>query len=607
MNHPHMNHPPGSCSSTTLYKFICLDIDDKTGCCLLVPFLTTNDLLRLSECSKTLKNYRYYLSRIKIISRDKRGRCIMRSRPTEKRNLCHLLSEQRLAINVLCLADTRVVKVIDEMGWSCCQAVEALDLSGVKGQFVDCASLARGLLGGNLLQLQELILKGFICSVDSLERLMSALAEGACPHLRLLDLSNHSFEGGNAGEAIALALGSNNCRDLECLMMDGWLDHAMGQLPPIMRAIQRSKCPQLRELGLAGTLLSGQDTQALADTIGSGSLPCLETLELMWDSDEGDSVVAVMESLRTGVCANLRVLALNSALGRQGGEAVARALSSGQRHYLQELCLTELPMDDHVGGGQGILLAIKQGACPNLLKLTLSYCGRMGQQFCRFLFAAIQCGALTKLESLGLPSCPLGDAGIGQIAEALATGGCRQLQHLDLSDTAMEFRGAHSLAHALASGSISHLKTCDIHETRVGDRAMAMIIEALAARCPNLESLGAENTGMSRGAGEALCEAWSKGVFRSLRSVVISRNVEIGDAIVGRRLAEILKGGGGARLEVLDIGGCGMEREGAWKLAGVLASGVCPRLERLRVDGAWKTTFGALGKLSTRLKKIESL
>ena len=48
----------------SLSAFLHRDIE-REGHRILLPFLDTDDLLRLSECSKGLINYRYHLSRIK--------------------------------------------------------------------------------------------------------------------------------------------------------------------------------------------------------------------------------------------------------------------------------------------------------------------------------------------------------------------------------------------------------------------------------------------------------------------------------------------------------------------------------------------------------------
>jgi len=139
---PH--HIANSQRIPALYDFICTDIIKGLGHLLLVPFLTTNDLLQLSECSKPLVNYRQHLSRIKIVPHP--ATVIT---PGIRRALSQLLDEQQNLIELLSLSEFSLAPMLDHGGWYGCSKVKRLELSGkeIRGEFV--GSLCRGMSGGN--------------------------------------------------------------------------------------------------------------------------------------------------------------------------------------------------------------------------------------------------------------------------------------------------------------------------------------------------------------------------------------------------------------------------------------------------------------------------
>ena len=71
---------------------------------ILLPFLTTADRLHLSECSQGLINYRYHLSRVKIIPHPS-------SSPGMEESLYRLLSGQMLSV-VVEAEDEEVTKMV---------------------------------------------------------------------------------------------------------------------------------------------------------------------------------------------------------------------------------------------------------------------------------------------------------------------------------------------------------------------------------------------------------------------------------------------------------------------------------------------------------------
>jgi len=86
-----------------------------------IPFLTTHDLLRLSECSKALVPYRQHFSRIKLVRHPSPITPALRSA------LSRLLGEQQGDIVVLCLCHPSVVEALSYGG--CVAALKRKGLS----------------------------------------------------------------------------------------------------------------------------------------------------------------------------------------------------------------------------------------------------------------------------------------------------------------------------------------------------------------------------------------------------------------------------------------------------------------------------------------------
>ena len=96
-------HIASAPSRPRLREFLIRDISPE-GHRLLPPFLTTTDLLHLSECSQGLLDYRYHLSRVNITSP-------RWSTPAMDEGLTRLLSGQRLGIYITTL-EPKVLKII---------------------------------------------------------------------------------------------------------------------------------------------------------------------------------------------------------------------------------------------------------------------------------------------------------------------------------------------------------------------------------------------------------------------------------------------------------------------------------------------------------------
>ena len=413
----------------SLYDFIRRDIIRGEGNNILMPFLTTNDLLRLSECSKQLLDYRYQLSRVGIV---------LHPSPTflMKRALFQLMAKQVLGVEDLQIRDSAVLKLLGQGGWHpCCSRVKTLDLSGVTFDEQAVMGLEQALLGGNLLDLEELYFAK-IDLVPSFGPVTDCLAQGACPALCHLSFSN-TWLSSQMGEALGTTISLNHCKNLRCLELND-CDGDPEFFIPIATALQDGCGRMLQQLLMANTNLSGQGIRALGIAMEAGALPLLEVLKLSVDDSAGDDdVVHLMMALELGQCPQLRELACGSDLGPAGVEAFARALASGNCGRLQVLKLYIVLVDASL---MPVLDAIKEGACPDLRQFDLNNTG-IDEESYRALGETIQAGALSKLRGLRLmcndgvsDELPaLDDPAFHYIIKALQSRKCPDLVELDLS------------------------------------------------------------------------------------------------------------------------------------------------------------------------------
>ena len=568
--------------STFLYHFIRGDIIDKEGHRILVPFLRTNDLLRLSECSKSLVKYRYYMSRIKLVPHPSMAK------PAMKRALFDLLLQQELDINHLQIKDPSLMIVLDQGGWLCCRRVKDLNLSSLKLTKHHAARLGRGLRGGTFLGLEKLDLSWGSTTLDGIRKLTSALAQGACPKLSDLDLSFSDSEPGT-GEAIALALKSGHFRALQYLSLPNWRCDG-GELVAIARAVEAGCCPRILQLNLPSRVrpwlrlntLSTQDINALASTIRSNAIPRLEGLNLHWhyrgDVDTVDvRILPVMEALEMGGCKKLEWLWIHSQMGAIATYALARALSSCNFQRLQELGL-HASIQDRLACLE-LVRAIKDGGCPALRYLDMSSCS-IGEEHCQVLGEAFRSRSCVKLEVLAISNCTITDQGLISILGGLQSGGCFRLESLVLSSTGLGSVGASALASSLASASFGRFKRLDVHDlASAGDRAMAEIIRGLALGCPALEALFADEAGLGKISGEALVQGLRENAWPSLNDLLLSENPLLGPTF-GLSLADVLVQGAGSKLTGLHIDGCEVGEMAVQRLKDAFKAGACPRLDQ---------------------------
>lgn len=506
---PTTNQPPSSSTSSstagqrlfngvpvdTLHDFMCRDIQPE-GPRVLLPFLTTTDLLRQSSCSRGLLKYRSHLTDIKIFAH---------SSPVSDNSmfaLTQLLLRQEGRLQRLRLRDSSAAKALQLGAMRLFKGLKTLELECDLLNETDAASVGRALSGGGFECLEELKLS---CDDEGLRdgvrvsefyaNIMQPLAEGACPGLRRLTL--HHIARGHSGHGVvtawvARAIESGHLQKLQHLDLSR-STMSRGSMLKKLQALQSGCCPDLRSLNLMGCDLLDEDYQALAELLMMRGCPNLEELRL----DGGTSFFAVMEALAAGSCPNLRELVIREEVSATAARALGNALGSGCCSRLRHLDLCGALKDQ--GAALRVLRGIGGAACRDLEVLNLGEnCLRIYDG--ELLGQALREEACPRLKKLLLTDNEsLGDGGVLFVAEALRDGSCRDLEVLCLRRVGMGPAACTALAQALKSGSLSCLRDLNLNDNMgIGNKAINDLVIALGrqgANCPHLRGFHILNTG----------------------------------------------------------------------------------------------------------------
>jgi len=493
---------------------------------LLLPFLTTNDLLKLSECCKTLIDYHHYLPTIAIIPQPPST-----NPRASRRLLSQLLSQQQRETEVVRIHDPSAVvtvlehrrfdgrpgkvkepyfdisrltdKHLGELGeaiegvlvgvrdiippsyeWSIehfRRMISLLQRAGDRAPSLrtnhwntspDSVEGVKAIVTttmrdhpGVFRHLEELQLSSQQIGVDGVAQVLSYLPEGSCSHLRKLSLS--SFEGGGPApipviEALATALQSDYMGNMEHLRVV--VVSGQLQLTPILFALAYGSCRNLKSLMILPLHnTSLADRNALITAITSGAIPLLESLCMaLSGSDDPDS--------------NFYVPLIESFQG--GGECFKikefdcpnRAADlEAFAHGVRSGWFPHLQVLQH-GHSLTILQAIRDGACPDLRKINVDAGNTMAitREHAHVLGEALASKTLMKLESLRLLSWPGDDEWLVEVMEGLKGGGeeavChhKKLKRLSVFNSGLGPMGAAVLAEDITYVPLYHLEHFEI-------------------------------------------------------------------------------------------------------------------------------------------------
>lgn len=261
------------------------------------------------EEASSLKSCRSFLERVKIVPHPS-------PTPSIKRGLVRLLVDQPL-LSCLRADHQSLLKMLGLAWWGCCEGIKTLNLSKVKVQDEDALELGMALSSGTLRSLevsprltmtkgeglarlsdhhppmsvmrllQVLDLSGgqLALTPAGLDHIIRPLAEGGCPALVRLDLSDSLL--GSGAERVATFLESPFGHELRDLNLGGvdlssasGTSQGGGAMTTILKAMEAGNCPNIEKLRLFWCSLLPSDGQELGLTLQTGTFPEISLLDL---------------------------------------------------------------------------------------------------------------------------------------------------------------------------------------------------------------------------------------------------------------------------------------------------------------------------------------
>jgi hypothetical protein len=338
---------------------------------LLAPYLTTRDLLRMSEVATWGKGYARQLASMTVCEMHQLfgGEGFVARAALAQTRLTELLFdgavEPGLVMGVLIAGSGATVKT----------------LRAINMEPEACSSLCKGLGARACPALESLTLKA---EAHGVYILAMALAQGCCPELRSLRFDGGSFGRGgdqSAGRMMADMLSSGACPKLEALQFQECRLRGR-EAQPLFKGLEGREHRNLRSLVLQDCGLTSSSLLKLTQTIMSGALSSLEELNLSWNDFDDMVMVVLADAVAAGVCPRLRVLKLDGVVAPSHAPKLAAAMSVGKLQCLEELSMQDCDMQDE--GVQALARAWAKGACPKLRRLDLMANG-MGDEGCRAL------------------------------------------------------------------------------------------------------------------------------------------------------------------------------------------------------------------------------
>jgi hypothetical protein len=292
---------------------------------------------------------------------------------------------------------------------------------------------------------------------DELDKLASALLQGALPRLKVLDLQGVFFE-----------------------------DHA--ELLPLVWALEFGACPQLTHLN-PGISLCKSDLVALAQALNARAgleLPCLSSLTIdislptyLYTVRQNNKWDVLADVLLSPLCRELEELQIGrtivldgDGLDRSTLDAVGRYLLSGGASCLRKLCIGNCDSWQPNVITTPLGEAFSSGAAPQLEEILFDCSDWWGPAF-DGLWQGIRNGAWPRLRSLtiwsvaeyeGDPDCEevQDDEEVPKLMAAMeASGGRPEMETLNFGHRPLDATSMAALAGALKRGVCPNLKVFD--------------------------------------------------------------------------------------------------------------------------------------------------
>lgn len=253
-----------------MYTFLSGESNGNTE---ILPFLTTTEVLRLSECCRALQKYQYYLPVIKITS------------PT------HVLLKQKMVRKLICGQGTQQL-VVDFLTTMDCPYLHTLELPGWKEH-----------------EVFSLVNKTLVKDEKYFHKINKVVLNGTC----LLAYSQICDE---TGVALTALMKKHCLQYIEHLTINcAWSlstfgiddDNEDGVIVPIIK--QLDKCPKLKTLNMV-SLLGETAVEALTTAFEKGYCPNLQYLEMSFVSSTTHLATSLCKVIWSGALPNLKVLRL---------------------------------------------------------------------------------------------------------------------------------------------------------------------------------------------------------------------------------------------------------------------------------------------------------
>ena len=227
---------------------------------LLLPFLTTQDCLRLSECSKGLLPYRHHLPHLQI-----------KRQKTTRPGLFRILKKQD-DLKTLAIEDPRVLRAFHHTKWMCCRKVNHLRIffPHTPGQ---ARAVRQGLRGGYLRSVEHVELESscithqYYVSPHIVRQVLKSLDPASVPNLRSLHFS-YSYVFSSISDYLAEALQKGPYPHLREISLSGTYLARYVMPCPIITAIKKGMCPNLKKLVLTDCFLTTLNCEDLEGVLG---------------------------------------------------------------------------------------------------------------------------------------------------------------------------------------------------------------------------------------------------------------------------------------------------------------------------------------------------
>ena len=233
-----------------------------------------------------------------------------------------------------------------------------------------------------------------------------------------------------------------------------------------------------------------------------------------------------------------------------------------------------------------IAQALKEGACPNLIRLDASGFVHDPLDW-QSLEELLQSSACPSLKVLILDRCTSSDENLVPVLKAIEQGCCPDLNTLRIKEAKIQVEGAIALGHCLTSGNCPYFESLSIGLTRLfrrqsSDAITSMLQELRSVELLNLRSLDLMNCQMEPGNISVLGEILKDSICPLLEVLSIQGNYVLDEGVA--HVIRCLEMGDCEQIRRLEMGNTRMGWRANKALACALNRHSSPRLQWLSIE-----------------------